>query len=254
MHICIYRIYIVRSRYINGLDLALELTPPTGGDTDRTGGKRTETIQTIALASAGVVVLVWLVVHCSCTKCANAMRRLCLKLRKGSDKRRGGPASASMHREERLRKERLKDITSGVLRVVDKETDTRNRRPRTRRFEDDGYSRLDGNEFLACRTQVQLRRMQEDVQPAGYKLAFLKVCALIASTVSVALGSFDLDLFIAASTALVSFFTTAQENGGYKQEVQVRSPKLTVAFSQSSYRLMTYRVVGTSTHTSASRS
>ena len=125
-----------------------------------------------------------------------------------------------MHREERLRKERLKDITSGVLWVVDKETDTRNRRPRTRRFEDDGYSRLDGNEFLACRTQVQLRRMQEDVQPAGYKLAFLKVCALIASTVSVALGSFDLDLFIAASTALVSFFTTAQENGGYKQEVQ----------------------------------
>jgi hypothetical protein len=125
-----------------------------------------------------------------------------------------------MHREERLRKERLKDITSGVLRVVDKETDTRNRRPRTRQFEDDGYSRLDGNEFLACRTQVQLRRMQEDVQPAGYKLAFLKVCALIASTVSVALGSFDLDLFIAASTALVSFFTTAQENGGYKQEVQ----------------------------------
>ena len=27
--------------------------------------------------------------------------------------------------------------------------------------------------------------------------------------------------------------------------LQVRSPKLTVAFSQSSYTLMTYRVVGT---------
>lgn len=106
------------------------------------------------------------------------------------------------------------------LDLETEEIDVRTGRPKTKTFRDDGYSRLEATEYLACRTQVLLKQMQEDVQFPSYKLCGFKTTTLVMTSVSVAFGSFGADLFIAISTAFVSFFSTAIENGDYKREVR----------------------------------
>ena len=101
-----------------------------------------------------------------------------------------------------------KEPETTVIKVDLEEIDVRDGQPKQKSFVDDGYSRLDASEYLACRTQLHLNRMKQEVVPASRWLTSLKILTLIFTTVSVALGSINLDLFIAVSTAIVSFFTT----------------------------------------------
>ena len=93
---------------------------------------------------------------------------------------------------------------SNARPVMLEEMDERTQRPKKHFHSDDGYSRLDCSAYLALRHEVHRARMKQEVQPMGRGLRNLKIYMAVATTVSVVLGSFDLDLWIAVSTACVS--------------------------------------------------
>ena len=94
---------------------------------------------------------------------------------------------------------------SNARPVMLEEIDERTQCPKKYFHSDDGYSRLDCNSYLAVRHEVHRARMKQEVQPVGRGLRNLKIYMAVATTVSVVLGAFDLDLWIAVSTAMVSF-------------------------------------------------
>jgi hypothetical protein len=179
------------------------------GDDSNLGANDGENIQTVAVMVVGAIALT--------AGCVRGVTMILPMYRRKCTIQRGRQA-VEIETARRLAK-----IRSKIHYATSDETDVRTSKPRQTEFTDDCYSRLDGTQYLHCRTQVVLERMKRDVQPLGYKLQCLKVCALVSTTVSVVLGSFDLDIFIAASTALVSFFTTAQENGDYKRKLEINN-------------------------------
>ena len=168
-------------------------------------GEMAESIGVLVITISSAIILVYCLVKCG---------------RRFGSKSSDRDSQRTAHTIANERRERLREIRARTLTIMSEETDKRDKRAKQTVFKDDGYSRLEATEYLACRTEVELHRMQRDVQPLGFTLKILKVLTLLSTTVSVALGSFDLDIFIAASTAFVSFFTTAQENGDYKREVE----------------------------------
>lgn len=94
--------------------------------------------------------------------------------------------------------------------------------PQLKSFVDDGYSRLDVMEYLTVRTHVALRRIKRELKPAQSQLMVFQILVGVATLLSVVLGSTNNDLFIASSTAFVSFFSTCLEYGQYKEYVQAK--------------------------------
>ena len=132
--------------------------------------------------------------------------------------------------EDKVQAERQSRLPHATEKLVmySEEVDVRHGRPKKLSFRDDGYSRLEATEYLACRTQVQLKRMRMEVQPLSRKLRLLKILMMVATTVSVGLGSINADLFIAISTSAVSFFSTCIEDGDYKRHVHTTNLAITM--------------------------
>ena len=115
---------------------------------------------------------------------------------------------------------------SNARKMVLEEIDERTSRPKTKFHTDNGYSRLECNAYLALRLEVHRARMKDEIQPTGRSLRNLRILMAAATTVSVILGSFDKDLWIAASTALVSFFSTWLDYGDYSQRVRTSNTSI----------------------------
>lgn len=118
-------------------------------------------------------------------------------------------------------------LIAGHRRVMTlEEIDQRTKAPQQKKVFDDGYRRLDVAEYVALRTQVATRRIKRENRPIGRYLMALQILIAVATMLSVVLGSTDNDLFIASSTALVSFFQTWLENGQYNQRVKTNQKSI----------------------------
>lgn len=109
------------------------------------------------------------------------------------------------------RKAKIEEIKSRDLKVIGEDVDkrTEDKRPTQTSFTDDGYSQLDAASYIACRTIPLLARQKKRLPWMGRLDMFLNTAIFIVTTISVILGSLRLDLYIAISTAGVSFLTGA---------------------------------------------
>eukprot|EP01046_Picozoa_sp_COSAG06_P014161 COSAG06_NODE_871_length_11856_cov_6.434039_1_plen_960_part_10 len=123
----------------------------------------------------------------------------------------------------KIRVEREQRAGRKVVLMTGETIDARHGRAKQEWFEDDGYGRLVATQYLACRTQAQLDRLRSEVEPLSVKLRSLRILTLVATTISVLLGSINIDLFIAISTAAASFFTTVAEDGDYKRILHIKN-------------------------------
>lgn len=115
-----------------------------------------------------------------------------------------------VHEEEDIderRKVKIKELKSQELWVIGEDVNkqTEDKRPTRTRFEDTGYSPLDAAEYIACRTQPLLARQKKRLPWMGRLDMFFNTAIFVVTTISVILGSLRLDLYIAISTAAVSF-------------------------------------------------
>ena len=78
-------------------------------------------------------------------------------------------------------------------------------------FEDDGFSVLQADEYLAVRTKPKLEEIIKRLPPLSRTKKLLQVLTYISTGASVMLGTFGLDLYIAITTGFVSLLTAILE-------------------------------------------
>ncbi len=91
--------------------------------------------------------------------------------------------------------------------------DNKNRigQPVLRQVEDDGFEPLTADEYLAVRAMPALARLRKQLPPLSRRKELLQAMVYITTGVSVLLGTLEMDLFIAISTATVSMLTAILE-------------------------------------------
>ena len=78
-------------------------------------------------------------------------------------------------------------------------------------MDDDGYSQLGAEDYLAVRTRSKLAEIELMLPGLSRQKQGLQYLTYIATVVSVILGTIKMDLYIAISTGAVSMFTAILE-------------------------------------------